>query len=80
MFFVVDKEDSNLDYEWTLPELPELWDLKDKRALNQETRGSFVFYLLMHKPKCTFYSYKMRYRTFSLRGLGPLKTLPGAPN
>ena len=64
LFFVLDKWDSNLDsdtlffsFEWNLSELWELL-VKYKRALSHKTRGSFELYLLLHKPKCTFYSWK----------------------
>ena len=60
MFYALDKGDPNLDFdtlffsfEW---KLPELWELKEKKALYLENGGFFELHLLMHRPKCTFYS------------------------
>ena len=32
---------------------------KRQRALSHEIRGSFELYLLLHKPKCTFYLFSL---------------------
>ena len=59
MLFVLDKLDPNLDFEILFfsieLKLPDLCELKDKNALNHETRGSLEYYLHMHKAKCNFY-------------------------
>ena len=57
--FVLDKRDPQFDFDILFfsigLKLPELRELKCKNAFDHETRGSFEFYFLMHKAKCTFH-------------------------